>query len=98
MAPFTIGRGRFLGYGFAEARPDFGQPDHGRQLLAPMEQHRNDEPPIRRVSATHRFHRPYGHHPMSSQLKPWLLLAVIFVVGVVTGSALTMGLGSYFKH
>jgi Spy/CpxP family protein refolding chaperone len=35
---------------------------------------------------------------MSSQLKPWLLLAVIFIVGVVTGSALTFGLGSHFLH
>jgi Spy/CpxP family protein refolding chaperone len=35
---------------------------------------------------------------MSARLKPWLLLAVIFVIGVVTGSALTIGLGSYFMH
>jgi Spy/CpxP family protein refolding chaperone len=35
---------------------------------------------------------------MSSQLKPWLVLAVIFIVGVVTGSALTIGLGSHFIH
>ena len=35
---------------------------------------------------------------MSSTLKPWLLLAVIFVVGVVTGSALTIGLGPRFMH
>jgi len=35
---------------------------------------------------------------MSSNLKPWLVLAVIFIVGVVTGSALTIGLGSRFIH
>jgi hypothetical protein len=35
---------------------------------------------------------------MSSKLKPWLLLAVIFVVGVVTGSALTIGLGPHIWH
>jgi Spy/CpxP family protein refolding chaperone len=33
-----------------------------------------------------------------SSLKPWLVLAVIFIVGVVTGSALTIGLGSHFRH
>ena len=33
-----------------------------------------------------------------SKLKPWLLLAVIFVVGVITGSALTIGLASHFMH
>ena len=35
---------------------------------------------------------------MSSKFKPWLLLAVIFIVGVVTGSALTIGLASHFLH
>ena len=35
---------------------------------------------------------------MSSKLKPWLLLAVIFIVGVVTGSALTIGLGPHISH
>jgi len=35
---------------------------------------------------------------MSSKFKPWLMLAVIFVVGVVTGSALTFGLGPHFMH
>ena len=34
---------------------------------------------------------------MSSKLKSWLLLSGIFVVGIVTGSALTFGLASYFK-
>ena len=33
-----------------------------------------------------------------SKWKPWLLLAVIFVVGMVTGSALTMWLGPHFMH
>ena len=35
---------------------------------------------------------------MSSQFKPWLLLAVIFIVGILTGSALTIGLGSHFMR
>jgi Spy/CpxP family protein refolding chaperone len=35
---------------------------------------------------------------MSSKLKPWLVLAIIFIVGVVTGSALTIGLSPYFIH
>jgi Spy/CpxP family protein refolding chaperone len=35
---------------------------------------------------------------MSSKVKSWLLLAVIFIVGIVTGSALTIGLGAHFKH
>jgi Spy/CpxP family protein refolding chaperone len=35
---------------------------------------------------------------MSSQFKPWLLLAVIFIVGVLTGSALTIGLAPHFRH
>ena len=35
---------------------------------------------------------------MSSQFKPWLVLAIIFIVGVVTGSALTIGLAPHFKH
>ena len=35
---------------------------------------------------------------MSSNLKPWLLLAVIFIVGVVTGVALTIGLGPHFMR
>ncbi len=33
---------------------------------------------------------------MSSKFKPWLVLAVIFVVGVLTGSALTIGLAPIF--
>jgi hypothetical protein len=35
---------------------------------------------------------------MSSKLQPWLLLGVIFIVGIVTGSALTIGLASHFMH
>ncbi len=35
---------------------------------------------------------------MSSQVKPWLVLAVIFIVGVVTGSALTIGWTSHFQR
>jgi Spy/CpxP family protein refolding chaperone len=35
---------------------------------------------------------------MSSKLKSWLLLGVIFALGVVTGSALTIGLASHFMH
>lgn len=35
---------------------------------------------------------------MSSQFKPWLLLSIIFIVGVITGSALTIGLGPRFIH
>jgi Spy/CpxP family protein refolding chaperone len=35
---------------------------------------------------------------MSPKLKPWLLLVGIFVIGVVTGSALTIGLGPRFLH
>jgi len=35
---------------------------------------------------------------MSSTLKPWLILAVIFIAGGVTGSALTLGLASHFTH
>jgi Spy/CpxP family protein refolding chaperone len=35
---------------------------------------------------------------MSSKLKSWLLLAIIFVVGVVTGVALTIGLAPHFGH
>lgn len=35
---------------------------------------------------------------MSPKLKPWLLLVGIFIVGVVTGSALTIGLGPRFVH
>ena len=35
---------------------------------------------------------------MSSKFKPWLLLAVIFIVGVVTGSALTIGLAPHFMR
>lgn len=33
-----------------------------------------------------------------SKFKPWVLLAVIFIVGVITGSALTIGLASRFMH
>ena len=35
---------------------------------------------------------------MSSQVKPWLLLSVIFIVGILTGSALTIGLGPHFMR
>jgi Spy/CpxP family protein refolding chaperone len=35
---------------------------------------------------------------MSLKFKSWLLLAVIFIVGVVTGAALTIGLGAHFRH
>src|SRR5277367_5385547 len=35
---------------------------------------------------------------MSSNLKPWLVLGIIFIVGVVTGSALTVGLTPLFMH
>jgi len=33
---------------------------------------------------------------MSSNLKPWLFLGIIFIVGVVTGCALTIGLAPHF--
>ena len=33
---------------------------------------------------------------MSSKMKPWLVLSVIFIVGIVTGSALTVGLAPHF--
>ncbi len=33
-----------------------------------------------------------------SAIKPWLMVAVIFLVGAVAGSALTIGLGSRFLH
>jgi Spy/CpxP family protein refolding chaperone len=35
---------------------------------------------------------------MSAQFKPWLLLAIIFAVGVITGVALTVGWGAHFRH
>ena len=35
---------------------------------------------------------------MSAAIKPWLLLSGIFVVGIVTGSALTFGLSAHFMH
>jgi Spy/CpxP family protein refolding chaperone len=35
---------------------------------------------------------------MSLKLKPWAVLTVIFIVGAITGSALTIGLGSHFMH
>jgi Spy/CpxP family protein refolding chaperone len=35
---------------------------------------------------------------MSSKLKPWLVLGVIFIVGILTGSALTISLAPYFVH
>jgi Spy/CpxP family protein refolding chaperone len=35
---------------------------------------------------------------MSSNFKVGLLLAVIFIVGVITGGALTVGFGSHFLH
>ena len=33
-----------------------------------------------------------------SKIRPWLLLALIFIVGIVTGSALTILLRPYFAH
>jgi len=33
---------------------------------------------------------------MSSNVKPWLVLGIIFVAGIVTGVALTIGWGSHF--
>jgi len=35
---------------------------------------------------------------MSAPIKPWLLLGGIFVVGIITGSALTFGLSAHFMH
>jgi Spy/CpxP family protein refolding chaperone len=35
---------------------------------------------------------------MSSAIKPWLVLGIIFIVGVVTGVALTIGLAPHFKN
>src|SRR5882762_3338499 len=35
---------------------------------------------------------------MSAQVKPWLVLAVIFVAGILTGVALTIGLSGHFMH
>jgi Spy/CpxP family protein refolding chaperone len=35
---------------------------------------------------------------MSAPIKPWLLLGGIFLVGIVTGSALTFGLSGHFMH
>jgi Spy/CpxP family protein refolding chaperone len=35
---------------------------------------------------------------MSSKFKSWLLLGIIFVIGVVTGGALALGLGPRFMH
>jgi Spy/CpxP family protein refolding chaperone len=35
---------------------------------------------------------------MSTKLKPWLVLAVIFLAGILTGVGLTIGLGAHFKH
>jgi Spy/CpxP family protein refolding chaperone len=35
---------------------------------------------------------------MSAKVKPWLVLAVIFVAGILTGAALTIGLGAHFMH
>ena len=35
---------------------------------------------------------------MSPKVKSWLLLAGIFVIGAVTGGALTIGLGPHFQH
>ncbi|MCE0523954.1 MAG: hypothetical protein LV480_13680 [Methylacidiphilales bacterium] len=35
---------------------------------------------------------------MKSQFKPWLVLGVIFVLGILTGSALTIGLEAHFMH
>jgi protein CpxP len=33
-----------------------------------------------------------------TKYKPWLVLIVIFVVGILTGAALTIGLASHFMH
>jgi Spy/CpxP family protein refolding chaperone len=35
---------------------------------------------------------------MSARIKPWLVLAVIFVAGILTGWALTIALQSHFDH
>lgn len=35
---------------------------------------------------------------MMEKLKPWLVLAVIFIAGALSGSALTMVLASHFHH
>jgi hypothetical protein len=35
---------------------------------------------------------------MSAKLKPWLVLAVIFIAGILTGVGLTIGLGPHFKR
>jgi Spy/CpxP family protein refolding chaperone len=35
---------------------------------------------------------------MSSSLKPWLVMGIIFIVGIVTGVALAIGLGPRFMH
>lgn len=35
---------------------------------------------------------------MLQKIKPWLVLAVIFVLGVATGISLTIGLGPRFTH
>lgn len=35
---------------------------------------------------------------MSGRIKPWLFLVLIFVAGGLTGSALTIGLASYFHQ
>jgi Spy/CpxP family protein refolding chaperone len=34
---------------------------------------------------------------MTPKLKPWLFLAMIFIAGIMTGAALTIGLGPHFK-
>jgi len=35
---------------------------------------------------------------MSARVKPWLVLAVIFIAGILTGVALTVVLGPHFKR
>ena len=35
---------------------------------------------------------------MSAKVKPWLVLAVIFIAGILTGVGLTIGLGPHFKR
>jgi Spy/CpxP family protein refolding chaperone len=35
---------------------------------------------------------------MTAKFKPWLFLAMIFVAGIMTGVALTIGLASHFMH
>jgi len=34
---------------------------------------------------------------MTPKLKPWLFMALIFIAGIMTGAALTIGLGPHFR-